>query len=79
VRRIDYGAVDFNVKPLSSQVFVDGKYFGTVGDLKGRHHEAFLAAGLHDVRVVGPGGQKAEREIYVAAGQRFKFSHHFEG
>lgn len=79
VRRIDYGTIDFNVKPLSAQVFIDGKFFGAVGDLKGRHHETQLATGLHDVRVVGPGGQKAEREVYVAAGQNFKFSHQFEG
>jgi len=78
VRRIDYGAIDFDVKPVDAQVYVDGKYLGTVGELSGRHHEANLPQGLHQVRVLGPGGQKAEREVYVAAGRKVKFRHQFE-
>ncbi len=78
VRHITYGAIDFNVKPLNSQVYVDNKYLGTVGDLNGRHHEADLPQGMHQVKVVGPAGQVAEREVYVAAGVKIKFSHQFE-
>ncbi len=78
VRNITYGAIDFNVKPLNSQVYIDSKYMGTVSDQKGRHHEVDLPQGMHQVKVVGPGNQVAQREVYVAAGEKIKFSHQFE-
>jgi hypothetical protein len=79
VRQVNYGAIQFDVKPLSSKVFVDGKYLGKVGDLSGRHHEADLLQGSHDVQLVGPGGRKTERNVFVAAGKTFKFKYDFEG
>ncbi len=78
VYRVDYGTIQFDVKPANSRVYVDNKYLGTVSELSGRHHEAYLPGGYHDVRVVVPDGQTVERNVYLAVGQKIKFEEHFD-
>lgn len=77
VYRVNYGTIQFDVKPKNSRVYVDHKYLGTVGELSGRHHEANLPGGYHDVRVVAPDKREVERTVYVALGQKVKFEQHF--
>ncbi len=74
VRRVNYGTLDFKVKPASTQVYVDQKYLGTVKELD--HHKAYLAAGYHSVKLVAPDGRKVERSIYVALGRTVKIEEH---
>ncbi len=77
VVRVDYGTVQFDVKPKNSKVYVDKRYLGTVNELNGRHHEANMPRGYHDIKVVSPDGRKVERSVYLAAGQKVKFEEHF--
>ncbi len=74
VRRVNYGTLDFKVKPASTQVYVDQKYLGTVKELD--HHKAYLAGGYHNVKLVAPDGRKVERSIYVAVGRTVKIEEH---
>jgi hypothetical protein len=71
--------VEISGNRASSKVFVDGKYLGKVDQLSGGHHKTNLMQGMHDIQLVGPGGQKAERNVLVAAGKTFKFQYDFEG
>jgi hypothetical protein len=70
VHRVNYGTVEFKVKPESTKVYVDQKFIGTVQDLD--HHRAYMPAGNHDIKLTAPDGQILDRTLYVAAGQKIK-------
>ncbi len=70
VHHVNYGTVEFKVKPKSTKVYVDQKFIGTVNELD--HHEAFVAAGNHNIKLVAPDGQKLDRTLYIAAGKKIK-------
>jgi hypothetical protein len=70
VHPVNYGTVEFKVRPENTKVYVDQKFIGTVNDLD--HHRAFMHAGNHDIKLVAPDGQTFERTLYVAAGKKFK-------
>jgi hypothetical protein len=70
VHRVNYGTVEFKVKPETTKVYVDQKFIGTVQDLD--HHMAYMPAGNHDIKLTAPDGQILDRTLYVAAGQKIK-------
>ncbi len=70
VHRVNYGTVEFKVKPTNTKVYVDKKFIGTVNDLD--HHKAYMPAGDHDIKLAAPDGQTLDRTLYVAAGQKIK-------
>lgn len=70
VEHVNYGAVEFKVKPKTTKVFVDGKFLGTVNDLD--HHRAYMPGGYHNIKLEAPDGQSANRSIYVAVGRTIK-------
>lgn len=72
VERVDYGAVEFKVKPKTTKVFVDGRFLGMVNDLD--HHRAYMPRGYHNIKLEAPDGQVANRSIYVAAGRTIKIN-----
>ena len=74
VRRVDYGTLDFKVKPENTQVYVDQKYLGTIKELD--HHKAYLAGGYHNIRLVAPDGRAVDRSVYVAVGRTVKIEEH---
>lgn len=70
VHRVNYGTVEFKVKPDDTKVYVDQKFIGTVKSLD--HHKAYMAAGNHDIKLTAPDGQTLDRNVYVAAGHTIK-------
>ncbi len=72
---VDYGRVEFKVKPDSTKVYVDQKFIGAVRDLD--HHRAYMPEGNHDIKLVAAGGKTIERSVYVAAGQTIKIEEKF--
>ncbi len=74
VARVNYGTVDFNVRPQKSRIYVDGGYLGIADDFNGYPQKARLSAGRHRVRVVSPSGRVEVRTIYVAAGRELNFN-----
>ena len=70
VHRVNYGTVEFKVKPENTKVYVDQKFIGTVNDLD--HHKAYLPAGNHDIKLAAPDGRMLDRTLYVAAGQKIR-------
>jgi len=70
LHHVDYGTVEFKVKPDTTKVYVDQKFIGMVKDLD--HHKAFMKAGNHEIKLESPDGQTLDRTLYVAAGQKIK-------
>jgi hypothetical protein len=70
VRQVNYGTLEFKVKPENTKVYVDKKFIGEVGQLD--HQKAYVAVGNHEVMLKAPDGQTMERNIYVAAGKNIK-------
>lgn len=60
--------VDFNVKPKSSRIWVDGTYRGTADEFDGFPRKMHLRPGRHVVRIVTPDGVDVRREVVLAAG-----------
>ena len=74
VGRVNYGAVDFNVRPQKSEIYVDGGFLGIADDFNGYPQTAKLPVGTHNIRVVAPDGREVVRRIYVAPGQEVNFN-----
>lgn len=72
--RVTYGAVDFNVRPQRSRIYVDGHYLGIADQFNGYPQTATLPAGYHNIRIEAPNGQIVRQRIYVAAGKEFNFN-----
>ncbi len=70
VRQINFGTVEFKVKPDVTKVYVDKKFLGEVRDLD--HHRIYVPAGYHDLRLTAPDGQSLDRVVYVAVGTKIK-------
>jgi len=69
-KRVNYGTVQFKVKPENTKVYVDQKFIGTVNELD--HHRAYLPSGNHDIKLAAPDGQTLDRSVYIAVGQKIK-------
>lgn len=67
---VNYGTLEFNVKPEQTEIYVDNKFIGTVKSLD--HHRAYMKQGDHVITLKAPDGRKTERNIYVAAGKKIK-------
>jgi hypothetical protein len=59
------GAVKFDTKIKDAQVFIDGAFAGTVGQLKTLH----LRPGTYNLELRAPGGMRYAERIYVARGK----------
>jgi hypothetical protein len=70
VRHIDYGTLEFKVKPEDTQIYIDNKLIGTVNSLD--HHKAYVKQGDHEIILKSPGGRTIERNVYVAVGKKIK-------
>jgi hypothetical protein len=75
----NWGKVDFNVKPKSSKVFVDGTFIGVADQWDGGFFgtTATLKGGTHRVRVEAPDGRSITRKIYVMPGKELNFNLEF--
>ena len=70
VRHVDYGTLEFKVKPEDTKIYVDSKFIGTVKSLD--HHQAYMKQGNHEIKLEAPDGGTMDRTIYVAAGKKIK-------
>lgn len=59
------GALKFDTNVKDAEVYVDGAYAGTVGELKTMH----LRPGSYDIEVRAPGRTQFDQRVYIAAGK----------
>ena len=63
-----HGVIDLNVKPKTTEVYVDGTLRGQVDDFDGHPGKLRLLPGKHKLKLVTPAGEEYERKIKVVAG-----------
>ena len=59
------GDVKFDTHDKQAQVYIDGAYAGTIGEVKTMH----LRPGSYDIEVRGQAGADFDQKVYVAAGK----------
>lgn len=64
----DYGAVDLDVSPSRTQVFLDGQYIGTVDDFDGWPRYLWLEKGTYDLVLYLDGYKTDARQISIYPG-----------
>lgn len=63
------GALDLNVKPKDTEVFVDGYFVGTTGDFDGWPRYLWLDDNVHEIIFYLDGHETVVREVDVRPGQ----------
>ena len=64
-----HGAVQLDVIPWRSQVYVDGVLMGRVDDFKGYYHPLDLPAGPHQITIVDEGREPLVADVVVTPGR----------
>jgi hypothetical protein len=72
VRHIDYGTLEFKVKPEDTQIYIDKKLIGTVKSLD--HQKIYVKQGDHEITLKSSGGRTVERNVYVPVGKKIKIN-----
>ena len=62
-----HGAIDFNVRPKDTRVWVDGRLRGQVGKFDGNPDVMYLLPGVHEVTLRTPDGVSVSRNVKVVA------------
>jgi hypothetical protein len=63
------GGLSFSITPDTAEVWVDGEYFGTVGQFTPESQPLGLPAGRHHVELREQGYQVSSFELDIVAGQ----------
>jgi len=63
------GGLSFAITPDTAEVWVDGNYFGTVGEYTPQSQPLGLPAGTHHVELREPGYQVSSFDVDIVAGQ----------
>jgi PEGA domain len=64
------GALKFDTSVKDAEVYINGAYAGTVGQLKTMH----LWPGTYDIEVRAPGRTQFDQRVYVAAGKTVRLT-----
>ncbi len=65
---VAHGAIDFDVTPETTEVYVDGNMRGQVDDFDGFPDKLYLRAGVHLIALKTPDGGKVSRKVKIVAG-----------
>ncbi len=70
VNKHRFGTVDTDVKPKTTEIWVDDVYHGTCDAYDGSPDKLYLRPGQHRLLLVTPDGVEVRREVRVLAGER---------
>ena len=76
---VAHGAIDFDVTPETTEVYVDGTLRGQVDDFDGFPDKLYLRAGVHVIALKTPDGEKVSRKVKIAAGHEINLKLDLEG
>ena len=60
--------IDFNIKPRSTRIYVDGVLRGTADEFDGFPRKMHLRPGTHRIRLETPDGRTAAERVVLTAG-----------
>jgi hypothetical protein len=76
---VPHGAIDFDVTPETTEVYVDGAMRGQVDDFDGFPDKLYLRAGAHLIALKTPDGETLSRKVRIVAGQEMNLKVDLEG
>ena len=71
----ELGAVDLNVRPKNTQVYLNGHYIGVTGDFDGFPRQLWLERGTHELTLLRPGSEPLVRELEIRPGVELDVRH----
>ena len=72
------GGLSFSVSPDTAEVWVDGEFFGTVGEYTPQSQPLGLPAGRHHIELREPGFEVSSFDVDIIAGQVIPFQGQLE-
>jgi hypothetical protein len=63
------GGLSFEIQPPNAQIYVDGRYVGTVGQFSPTSQPLGLTAGRHHIQITAPGYRPMEFDADIVAGE----------
>jgi len=63
------GGMSFEIQPSDAQIYVDGRYVGTVGQFSPTSQPLGMTAGRHHIRITAPGYRAMEFDADIVAGE----------
>jgi len=63
------GGMSFEIQPPDAQIYVDGRYVGTVGQFSPTSQPLGLTTGRHHIRITAPGYRAMEFDADIMAGE----------
>lgn len=78
VRREEQGALDLDLSPADTQVYLDGQYIGTVDDYDGWPQYLWLDPGTYDIVFYRDGYKTLARQVTIYRGLVVDWSDHLE-
>ena len=69
-----HGAVDLDVSPRETLVWVDGKLAGICGDFDGVPSKLYLLPGIHTLKLRTPDGEEHLEKMRIVAGREINLS-----
>lgn len=76
---VPHGAIDFDVTPETTEVYVDGTMRGQVDDFDGHPEKLYLRAGTHVIALKTPDGETVSRKVRIVAGHEMNLKLDLEG
>jgi hypothetical protein len=61
--------MSFEIQPPNAQIYVDGRYVGTVGQFSPTSQPLGLTAGRHHIQITAPGYRPMEFDADIVAGE----------
>jgi hypothetical protein len=72
------GGVSFDITPSTAEIWVDGNYYGTVGQFTSSSQPLGLPAGRHHIELREPGFQVSSFDVDIVPGQVIPFQGRLE-
>ena len=63
------GGISFEIQPSNGQIYVDGRYAGTVGQFSPTSQPLGLTAGRHHIQIIAPGYRPMDFDADIVAGE----------
>ncbi len=63
------GGMSFEIQPSDAQIYMDGRYVGTVGQFSPTSQPLGLTAGRHHIRITAPGYRSMEFDADIVSGE----------